>query len=239
MTPYVKIFFTLFTAVALGGCVTTTTAPPAEQTSYQGPPPVSSSQALSNFRLAVQRVEPVAEQMCRTRTPGVNCDFLIQIDPNKDAPVNAYQSLTRSGRPTLTFTQSLIADARNIDEIAFVASHEAAHHIEQHIARQQQSAVVGAIFGGIIAAATGVEGAAAETYTDIGATVGARRFSKEHELEADALGAQIAINAGFDPVRGAEFFNRIPDPGDVFLGTHPPNADRIATVERVAANSGL
>ena len=49
------------------------------------------------------------------------------------------------------------------------------------------------------------------------------------------MGAVIAHKAGYDPVLGAEFFNRIPDPGDRFLGTHPPNAERIRTVRRVAA----
>jgi len=68
-----------------------------------------------------------------------------------------------------------------------------------------------------------------------GAAVGARRFSKEFELEADALGTVIAKRAGYDPVRGAAFFARIPDPGDQFLGTHPPNAERYALVRRVAA----
>jgi len=74
-----------------------------------------------------------------------------------------------------------------------------------------------------------------ETVSRVGATVGARRFSREFELEADAIGTVIAAQAGFDPVRGAEFFTRSPDPGDRFLGSHPPNADRIATVRRTAA----
>ena len=69
----------------------------------------------------------------------------------------------------------------------------------------------------------------------LGAQVGARTYSKEFELEADALGTIIASRAGYDPLLGAEFFNRIPDPGDKFLGTHPPNAERIATVRRTAA----
>ena len=56
------------------------------------------------------------------------------------------------------------------------------------------------------------------------------------ELEADALGTIIAHEAGFDPLRGAAFFERIPDPGNQFLGTHPPNAARIETVRRVAAS---
>ncbi|MDZ4136092.1 MAG: M48 family metalloprotease, partial [Paracoccaceae bacterium] len=66
--------------------------------------------------------------------------------------------------------------------------------------------------------------------------VGARRYSKGFELEADALGAEIALRAGLDPVRGAQFFARIPDPGDAFLGTHPPNADRMATVRAAVAH---
>ena len=55
------------------------------------------------------------------------------------------------------------------------------------------------------------------------------------ELEADALGAEIALRAGFDPVRGAAFFNRLPDPGDQFLGTHPPTANRLAVVAKTVA----
>jgi predicted Zn-dependent protease len=52
-------------------------------------------------------------------------------------------------------------------------------------------------------------------------------------LEADALGTVITKRAGYDPVRGAAFFTQIADPGDRFLGTHPPNAKRIDTVKRV------
>jgi hypothetical protein len=37
--------------------------------------------------------------------------------------------------------------------------------------------------------------------------------------------------AGFDAVRGAAYFTRIPDAGNRFFGTHPRNADRIAGVK--------
>lgn len=69
--------------------------------------------------------------------------------------------------------------------------------------------------------------------TNVGASVGARSYSKEFELEADALGTVIARKSGYNPVRGAEYFTRIPDPGNRFLGSHPPNAQRIETVRRV------
>ena len=88
---------------------------------------------------------------------------------------------------------------------------------------------------GGLAALTGAGSGTVEAALDLGAGVGARTYSKDFELEADALGTVIAKRSGYDPVRGAEFFTQIPDPGDVFLGTHPPNAERIATVRRVAA----
>ena len=220
--------------IALSGCVVETggSQAPAPAPTQRGPTPdrISGSTAAANFRAAVARVEPVAESVCRQRTRNVNCDFLIRVDPNRNAPSNAFQSLTRNGRPVLTFTLALIADTRNQDEIAFVLGHEAAHHIEGHIAQQQQSAAAGAILGGLLGEVAGVGG-----LDRVGGTIGARRFSKAHELEADALGTIITDAAGYDPIRGAQFFFRIPDPGDRFLGSHPPNADRVATVNRTAA----
>jgi predicted Zn-dependent protease len=66
--------------------------------------------------------------------------------------------------------------------------------------------------------------------------LGLRSYSKTYELQADALGTLIAANAGYDPLRGVAFFTRIPDPGDAFLGTHPPNRRRIKIVREAAAS---
>ena len=46
------------------------------------------------------------------------------------------------------------------------------------------------------------------------------------------LGAQIAERAGYDAVRGVLYFQEAADPGNRFLGTHPPNADRIRIVRQ-------
>lgn len=56
-------------------------------------------------------------------------------------------------------------------------------------------------------------------------------------IKIGVLIACLAL-AGYDPLRGAAFFVRIPDPGDQFLGTHPRNAQRIETVRRTAAALG-
>lgn len=188
-----------------------------------------------NFVRVVQTVEPVAERECRARTQGLNCDFNILVDDRPGQPPNAYQTIDRQGRPIIAFTLALIADARNADELAFVMGHEAAHHIAGHIARQQQNAVAGAVIFAGLATLSGGDANAVQSAQELGAQVGARSYSKEFELEADALGTVITKKAGFDPLRGAEFFTRIPDPGDKFLGTHPPNAARVEIVRRTAA----
>lgn len=212
-----------------GGPVTTSTPQGGTADSWTR---ARAEAAVNQFVSVVQTVEPVAERMCVERTRGLNCDFRIVVDDRIGQPVNAYQSLDSSGRPVIAFTIGLIADVRNADELAFVMSHEAAHHIANHIGRQRANAVAGASVLGGLASVTGASAASVEMATRIGASVGARSYSKDFELEADALGAQIARAAGYDALNGALYFTRIPDPGDKFLGTHPPNADRLATVRR-------
>lgn len=225
------LIFTAVALAALAGCDVPTAAPQTEGLAA----PVGSERAVSNFRSVVARVEPIAESICRQRTRRVNCNFVILVDEREDQPPNAFQTLNRDGRPLIGFTTALIEDARNTDELAFILGHEVAHHIEGHIAQAQSSATAGALIGGVLGSLVGLDAEGLRTAQNIGGTVGARRFSKEFELEADALGTIIAARSGYDPVRGAAYFQRVPDPGDRFLGTHPPNADRIATVRRTAA----
>ncbi|MEM8576928.1 MAG: M48 family metallopeptidase [Pseudomonadota bacterium] len=212
-------------------------------TTAPGPAPTAQPTVIRNvadaqraFAEVTRQMEPVAERECRRRTSGVNCDFRIVIDDRPGQPANAFQTLDENRRPVIVFNLALLREASNADEVAFVLGHEAAHHIEGHIDRSRENAVAGAVLLAGLATLAGGNTADVESAQRLGAQVGARTYSKEFELEADALGTIITHRAGYDPVRGAEFFNRIPDPGDRFLGTHPPNAQRIATVRRVAAN---
>jgi predicted Zn-dependent protease len=222
--------------LALAACVEQGPVAPVS-----GPPPVSAGPAVGpevaahNFVSVVTRMEPVIERECRARQARANCDFQIVVDDRPGQPPNAFQTVDRSGRPIVAFTLALIADARNTDELAFVMGHEAAHHIADHLPRQQQEAMTGALILGGLTALTGGGDTAIREAQQIGGTLGARRYAKDYELEADALGTILAWQAGYDPERGAAFFTRIPDPGNRFLGTHPPNASRIDTVRRTLA----
>lgn len=190
--------------------------------------------AVENVIAVVETMEPVVEALCRDRAPTLNCDFQIAVDETPGAPPNAFQTSDEEGRPVIAFTLALIAEAQNRDELAFIMSHEAAHHILGHIARQNQNARNGAQILGVLASVfSGGSENTIRAGVRIGAEIGARRYSKDFELEADALGAVMATRAGYDALRGAEYFFRIPDPGNTFLGSHPANAARLATVQRV------
>ena len=214
--------------LSLAGCVTVA-APPAPVAAPSPVEQAARAQAQS-FLQVVAAVEPVAEGYCRNRGMVQNCDFRIVVDDRPGQPPNAFQTVDNRGRPVVGFTLALIADARNADELAFVMGHEAAHHIAGHIPRRQEQAMSGAMMAGAMAQAGGLSPADVRAAQDLGAMVAARTYSREFELEADALGAEIALIAGYDPVRGSGFFDRLPDPGDKFLGTHPPNAQRKAQV---------
>lgn len=223
--------------VALAAC-----AAPQPMTTPPNQPAVSQQERRQTARLAAERFvtvarkfEPVAERECRSFARAANCDFLIVIDDRPNQSPNAFQTVDRTGRPILAFNLALISSVANADELAFVMGHEAAHHLLGHLGSTQRNATIGAAILSGIASLGGADEATLDAAEQLGAAIGVRRFSKDFELEADRLGTLLTARAGYDPVRGAAFFNRLPDPGDRFLGTHPPNADRIKTVRQTAA----
>lgn len=195
-----KGIFLGVTAAALAACdvepqVTTAPGPaaaPVAKVERTGRP-----QTSADFRAVVRRVEPVAESTCRQLRPGTNCDFAITLDTTPGLPPNAYQTYSKTGRPLLAFTPALLRQMRNRDELAFALSHEAAHHIRSHIAQTQRTAQTGALIGMVVGSLAGLDSTGVEAATNIGGTVGARRYSKSFELEADSLGARIARRAVF------------------------------------------
>jgi len=230
-----NLTFLVLICIALAGCAGLPVGNGPQNIGGAGPvarlPPAIAAQ---NFITVVEQIEPLAEQICALAARASNCDFQIVVD-NRPGPPNAFQTLDDTGRPIIGFTLSLIATAQNRDELAFILGHEAGHHIAGHIARAQQSAVQGAVLAGVLAQISGANRAGVDRAAEMGAGFAARRYSKEFELEADLIGTRIAFAAGYDPILGAAFFDRLPDPGDRFLGSHPANADRKALVARETA----
>lgn len=226
-----RVVLILLSVLTLSACVTPNViVVPPERPAEDVP--VSVARALE----VSQRIEPVAEALCRSETPDQNCDFEMLVDRDPRSGVNAFQTINPNNRrPVIILTVGLIREVRNADELAFVIGHEAAHHIARHIAQQEQAALAGARIFGANAQQQGANRQQILEAAQNGAILGSRQFSQRAELEADSLGTLIACRAGFDASVGSQFFSQLPDPGVQILGTHPPNAARVQAVRAATA----
>ena len=194
---------------------------------------------IQTFQQVSQASGAEARKQCLKQPGRKNCEFRVLVDLNPRAQANAFQTLDENGQPVIIFTRSMIQSAQNADELAFVMGHEAAHHVLSHIARQSENASASAAKFGDLARLRGGSAAEIEQAQKLGAKVGVQAYVQAFELEADQLGTIITYNAGYNPLIGAKFFDRIPDPGDKFLSTHPPNAERVQIVQQTARQLGL
>jgi Zn-dependent protease with chaperone function len=225
-------FPALALSLLLSGCVAAT----APMAVLPAGVPAPAAQAGQGFDAVVARMKPVAEHVCRERAPQLNCIFVIEVENRPGQAPNAWHRRDAQGRPIIGFNTALLAYARNDHELALIFGHEAAHHIANHLTRARASAQTGALVGGLLGIALGADQGTVQGLVDLGAGIGARRYSQPFELEADRLGTLIAWRAGYDPALGAGLFRRLPDPGNTFLGTHPPNSERLRVISQTLAD---
>lgn len=201
----------------------------------------------ARFQRVASRIQPVAERLCNDELAekGADCRVQLELDTQR-ADRNAYFTYAGPGNsnPVVRFTVPLLQDVENDDEAAFIMGHEYGHLIGQHIVKKQQQAVAGALILGAITAYANAEAASAgQSYDphavnrnmEIGAAVGQVAYSQTYELESDMLGTRIAMAAGFDPVKGAQYFARNEAARTAggqlsFWGTHPADSKRLAVV---------
>lgn len=236
----------LIAVLFVGACGATIPLPPGPVAEPTAPAPTGAAAEAAatrarSFLAVIDAVEPVAEDLCRERRIAQRCDFQIVVDSRPGMPPNAFQTLDSQGRPIIGLTLALIFQAKNPDELAFVLGHEAGHHIAGHIPQQRDQVMFQAMLAGVQARAQGLPDQAVKAAQTQAAMTAIRSFSQRFELEADAIGAEIALLAGFDPIRGSDFFDRLPNPGNrMFFATHPPNDQRKAvvraTVNRLRGN---
>ncbi len=139
------------------------------------------------------------------------------------------------------FYTGLIKLAESDDEIAVVMGHEIAHVTSRHGAeRQSQALLIG--LGGV-ALGVGTRNDENREYWmlayGLGSTLGSLAYSRDHETEADVVGLRFAARAGYDPRAAVSFWRKMAakETGGrppKLLSTHPPTADRIANLERIA-----
>lgn len=143
----------------------------------------------------------------------------------------------------------VISAARNESELAAVLAHEIAHVTQNHIARmvdqQRSSGLVSlaALAVAILAARSNSQmSQAAATLAGAMNVQQQLDFSREHEREADRVGLQILVQAGFAPAAMVSFFERLQaqarlldSNAPAYLRTHPLTFQRIADMQNRVA----
>ncbi|MGH7260034.1 MAG: M48 family metalloprotease [Nitrospiraceae bacterium] len=131
-------------------------------------------------------------------------EWVVRILDTQPPTINAF---VYGGKYIYVYT-GLLNEAASEDELAVVLGHELGHSLLKHFLRSQQDTtnnltglaeVIGAIAGG------------KKGYEKVSGVTKAMRasYSRTDEEEADSIGVTIAWKAGFNPLRGADFFTRM------------------------------
>lgn len=194
------------------------------------------TQTLSRDAAQIERVRRVGGRVVEAAgLTGRGWDYAVFVS---DAP-NAF--VLPSGK--IGVTTALLALVRNDDQLAAVLGHEVGHVVAQHAAERYSSTAVTQIG---IQAAQGVAG-------DYGQAVGALGgfgaqfgvllpFSRRDELEADRLGVDYMVRAGYRASESLALWRLMAaqrqSSAPEFASTHPSDATRIAELEAYIRERG-
>lgn len=129
-------------------------------------------------------------------------DWVVRVLDSDPPTVNAFVT---GGKYIYVYT-GLLNQATSDDELAFILSHEIGHsYLKQNLRRQDDITTTMANLADLVAAV-----AAKNSQGDINAaTKGVRAgYGRFDEEEADAIAVAIVSRAGYDPLRGVDFFSR-------------------------------
>jgi predicted Zn-dependent protease len=143
------------------------------------------------------------------------------------------------------FNTGLIVAAQSESELAGVMAHEIAHVTQKHLARmisaQRYSLLtsLAAVALAVLASRTNPQAAEAVLVGSQARQIQSQLdFTRDHEKEADRIGMNILVSAGFDPHGMSAFFEHLQKAGRFhengapsYLRTHPITYERIADIE--------
>jgi predicted Zn-dependent protease len=136
------------------------------------------------------------------------------------------------------------------DEVASIIGHEVAHALREHGREKRSKAQVAQVAVGVLAIAAGIAGykhkidpALVMNTTRLAGGAAASMFfllpnSREMEIEADAIGVELAARAGYDPAAAQDIWRKMNSSSRVeFMSTHPSSETRIGELTPVVARA--
>jgi len=133
----------------------------------------------------------------------------------------------------------------NEAQLAFVLGHEFGHYQKRHTIQQWRAAretTDALAFLAIPFAIAGPVGTLAHGGVSVAAAGSLAGYSRDHESEADAIGFDLAVEAGYDPREGAKIWQRLKEERDageedersIFFASHPQIEERIENLSALA-----
>jgi len=150
---------------------------------------------------------------------------------------------------TMQVWTGLLLRTDNEAQLAFVLAHELAHYLRRHSLqrwRNMYETSTGLLFVQVLTAAAGVG-----FVGDIAQIVGHASlfaYSRDQEREADIVGFQMMLDAGYQPDQAAQIWvnliaERASDEDkdkDLFFATHPTEDERVDTLlQKAESSSGI
>ncbi len=173
-----------------------------------------------------------------------NPDFSYRVTLLNAAAINAFA--LPDGH--LYVTRGLLALATDASEVAAVLAHEMGHVTANHAAQREQRAK-----NALIAQQAVTDVVSDEQSKQLALAASQRTlaaFSRQQELEADAIGIRTVSKAGYDPYAAARFLSAMAKYSDYrnavasrdqrpdFLSTHPATPERVQFAQESARGYG-
>ncbi|MBL8460822.1 M48 family metallopeptidase [Zoogloea sp.] len=125
------------------------------------------------------------------------------------------------------------------DEIAAIMGHEIAHALREHARERASQAMVTNLGVTVLGAALGVGQAGTDLIGSVAKVTFELPNSREHEVEADRIGVELAARGGYDPRAAITLWQKMAGANGgqppQWLSTHPSNESRQKDLAQYAA----
>jgi len=165
-----------------------------------------------------------------------------------DRDVNAFASSGGQGQVVGVTVGMLKLVDGNANMAAAVIGHEFAHHVKGHGAATQSREAIAGLFGllaGIVLEHNiqkryQISGAGIDL-GQMGSTLVSRKFGRDQEREADRLGLDYMVRAGFNPIGSIQLANKMTQAGlggaGLFFDSHPGWSERESDFRTMIASN--
>ena len=239
-----KILLLCFNAVLLSGCATTNKPPPPDTWVFQFDwnHTTPSTNALlkgtsgKQYPLSGSVLNALYSVMHQLKDQSrIDPQLSITASPT----LNAFATF-QNGRPVVGITLPMLeAIGQDQDALASILGHELAHLKLMHGQARKDRANTAQIVSNGLGVALGLAGVPlGGSIASVGVGLVNSAYSRDEEREADILGLQWAMNAGYSPCGSMRAMQRIKmqklNEPIVFLSSHPGHDERIQRAQDIA-----